>query len=343
MPLFMIGTQRSGSNLLRLMLNQLPEVAAPHPPHILQRLMPMLPGYGDLSNDENFARLVDDACRLVELNPVPWEGVILDRDEVARRCRGRSLVTVFGAIYDLMAEVWGKSSWCCKSLANIQYLDDIERYYQLDAKYIYLYRDGRDVAVSFSKAVVGEKHFYHIASEWGATQRIALNMRRQIGSQRFFSLRYEDITGQPEQAMQSLCQFLGMTYSPSMLDFHRTDEARKAAGSSELWGNVTQPLMRDNSRKFVREAAAEDVRLFELVAGDVLDVLGYGRLYTRRGERGQFSTAELRQFDLQNRERKTEVLSNTDPGDLRRRSQQDSLLREIHERQQARNESWISL
>ncbi len=34
MPIFMIGTQRSGSNLLRLMLNQLPEIAAPHPPSL---------------------------------------------------------------------------------------------------------------------------------------------------------------------------------------------------------------------------------------------------------------------------------------------------------------------
>lgn len=343
MPLFMIGTQRSGSNLLRLMLNQLPEIAAPHPPHILQRLMPMLPGYGDLSVDANFTRLVDDTCKLVELNPVPWEGVRLDRADIARRCRARSLVAVFGAVYDALAETWGKSGWCCKSLANIQYLDDIERYYQNEAKYIYLYRDGRDVAVSFSKAVVGEKHFYHIASEWGATQRIALALRRQIGTQRFFSLRYEDITTQPEQAMQSLCEFVGAAYSPSMLDFHETSEARKAAGSSELWGNVAQPLMRDNSRKFVREASADDVRIFELVAGDVLDILGYGRLYTRRGERGQFGVADLRQFELRNKERKQEVLRTTDPGDLQRRNQQEGLLKEIRERHQARNESWISL
>lgn len=341
MPIFMIGTQRSGSNLLRLMLNQLPEVAAPHPPHILQRLMPLQAGYGDLSKDRNFARLVDDVCRLVELNPVPWQDVTLDRADIVRRCTARSLVAVFGAVYDALSEAWGKATWCCKSLANIQYLDDIERHFRDTAKYIYLYRDGRDVAVSFSKAVVGEKHFYHIASEWGATQRIALNMRRQIGSQRFFSLSYEDITTRPEHAMQSLCEFLGYTYTPSMLDFHESAEARKAASSSELWGNVKNPLMRDNSRKFLREASADDVRIFELVAGDVLDTLEYGRLYTRRGERGEFSAADLRQFELRNKERKQEVQRTTDPEDLKRRNQQDGLLSEIRERQQQRNESWI--
>jgi len=39
-------------------------------------------------------RLVDDVCQLVELNPVPWEGVLLDRQDVAFRCSERSLVAV---------------------------------------------------------------------------------------------------------------------------------------------------------------------------------------------------------------------------------------------------------
>ena len=128
MPIFMIGTQRSGSNLLRLMINQLPEVAAPHPPHILQRLMPMLSGYGDLKQNAGFMRLVDDVCQLVELNPVPWEGVQLDRQDVAFRCSERSLAAVFGAVYDIMAEARGAQTWCCKSLANIHYLNEIEHY-----------------------------------------------------------------------------------------------------------------------------------------------------------------------------------------------------------------------
>ena len=87
MRTFMIGTQRSGSNLFRVMLNQLPEVASPHPPHILTRLMPLVPTYGDLSDPNTFALLIDDACRLVELNPVEWEGVHLDRAEIPRELR----------------------------------------------------------------------------------------------------------------------------------------------------------------------------------------------------------------------------------------------------------------
>jgi len=333
MPIFMIGTQRSGSNLLRLMLNQLPEVAAPHPPHILQRLAPVESSYGDFAEDGNFMRLVDDVCRLVELNPVPWDGVSLDRKEVARRCLERSLVAVFGAVYDLMAEARNAETWCCKSLANIFHLDDIERYFGGTARYVYLYRDGRDVAVSFSKAVVGEKHVFHIAREWGSTQRIALAHRDRIGDGRFFGIRYEDITLQPELCMRQLCDFLGYRYTPSMLSFHQTDEARKAASSSELWGNVVNPVMNNNSQKFLSELPKAEIALFEGVAGDVLDTLGYERVATRRGEQADFSNADVQVFDRLNQERKEEMLSKVDPEDLRRRDRQAGLIQEIRTRQ----------
>jgi hypothetical protein len=335
MPIFMIGTQRSGSNLLRLMLNELPDIAAPHPPHILQRLMPLLPGYGDLEREENFRLLVDDVCRLVELNPVPWEGVSLDRAAVARRCRNHSLVAVFGAVYDLAAEAWGKRSWCCKSLANIQYLDEIEAYFGSEARYLYLYRDGRDVAVSFRKAVVGEKHFYHIAREWAGTQRLALRFRENIPANRFFSLRYEDLVSDPETAMRDLCRFLGVPFRRSMLEFYKSEEARRAAEASALWGNVVKPVMRDNTGKFRREAAEEDIRIFESVAGDVLDALGYERSCVPRGQEQAFSEEDIRGFDAVNAWLKDEIRRKTDSADLERRDRQAALLAEIRARQGA--------
>jgi len=333
MPIFMIGTQRSGSNLLRLMLNQLPEVTAPHPPHILQRLMPLVADYPDLANDANFLALVNDVCRLVELNPVPWDGVVLDRNEVAKRCRERSLIAVFGAVYDCAASTRHAETWCCKSLANISYLNEIERYFGGTARYIYLYRDGRDVAVSFRKAVVGEKHVYHIAREWGATQQMALSHRERIGSRRFFSISYESITGQPERSMRQLCDFLGYRYTPSMLNFHQTDEAMKAARSSELWGNVVNPVMNNNSRKFLSELEKGDIAIFEGVAGDILDQLGYERIHTSPGELAHYSEAQIAGFNEENEKLKASVLKGVDPEDLKRRDRQASLIQEIRVRQ----------
>jgi hypothetical protein len=331
MAIFMIGTQRSGSNLLRLMLNQLPGIAAPHPPHILQRIMPLMDRYGDLQNDDNFMMLVNDVCQLVELNPVPWEGVTLSRSAIVNQATARTLLGVYEAVYNQILRVKGAREWCCKSLANINFLPQIESHFR-NARYIYLYRDGRDVAVSFRKAIVGEKHFYHIAQEWAQTQRLALAMEPHIGPKRFFRVKYEQLIANPEFIMTQLCRFLDVEFSPTMLAFHETDEARRAAASSTLWGNVTQPIMASNTGKYLREASEDDIRIFESVAGRVLDTLGYARSVVPAGKEIHYRSNEVKIFDAENARLKQETQAQQDSSDLQRRDLQSSFISRISRR-----------
>src|SRR5947209_6043921 len=115
----MIGTQRSGSNLLRLMLNQLPQVSAPHPPHILERFMPLLPLYRDLCLPHNFRNLVTDVCELVACNPVAWTGIELDVEYIISRCKENTLVEITQVLYEEKARSEGANTWMCKSMGNI--------------------------------------------------------------------------------------------------------------------------------------------------------------------------------------------------------------------------------
>lgn len=325
MSILMIGTQRSGSNLLRLMLDQIPTIFAPHPPHILQRMMPLLPSYGDLNQKREFALLVDDVCRLVEMNPVEWDGVYLSRKEVISRCQENSLIAVFAAIYDIATETWGKQTWCCKSLANVHYLWEINEYIR-DAKYLYLYRDGRDVAVSFKKAVVGEKHFYHIAKQWRSAQLAAIRMRELLPEDKFFSISYEALTSNTEASLKQICHFLAVEYTPEMLNFHQSKEALKTSSSSSLWQNVTKPLMTQNTQKFLTEASEEEVHIFECIAGDALEALGYDLVTS------PFNKESIARFDQENQRLKAEVRKNMDSEDLKRRERQGRILQEINNR-----------
>lgn len=332
MSFLMIGTQRSGSNLLRLMLNQIDGIAAPHPPHILQRFMPLTSNYQDLNQTDNFQLLVDDVCRLVELNPVNWEGVTLDRDDVAHRCKEQSVTAIFFAIYDILAETWGAQHWCCKSLANVFYLPEIINY-RNDSKFIYLYRDGRDVALSFQKAVVGEKHIYNIAQAWAKSQRLALQMRDMLSEEQFYSISYESLVEDPEASLKGLCGFMQVKYTPEMLDFHQSNEATSAASSSSLWGNVTKPIMKKNTQKFLQHATDEELMIFELVAGDVLDALGYERVKIAQNSQAKFCMGAIEKFDAINQSLKQEKRKQMDPEDLERRDRQASLLQEVKNRQ----------
>ena len=337
MKIFMIGTQRSGSNLFRLMLNQLPEIAAPHPPHILIRLMPLMSGYGDLSNPETFAQLVDDACRLVESNPVEWEGVTLDRAAIAARCDRHDLFAVMAAIYDTLRDTWGKQAWCCKSLANVKYADQLADRFA-DAKFIYLYRDGRDVALSFMKAPSeGEKHYYNIALDWNAAQQKALRLRDKAPD-RVLAVSYEDLTGDEAGTMRRVCEFLGVEYSDAAMNFHETDEAKRAAGASNLWENVTKPVMKDNTRKFLKQMSEEDVRIFESVAGQSLDELGYDRVYVKKGEELQFTPEQIAAFNEENARGKKAAWETMPEDDRERREEQKAVLDAIAARNAARSE-----
>lgn len=327
----MVGEQRSGSNLLRVMINQTGALAAPHPPHILQRMTPLLPLYGDLTDDDAFDLLVGDVCRLVESNPVPWEGIEhFDQGEVAERCRERSLVAVFSAVMDLYAECNGYRGWLNKSMQDIRWAAEIDAYHD-DAKYIYLHRDGRDVTLSFTKAVVGEKHVYHIARQWAELQRLCLDERERLGD-RMACVRYESLISDPETTLKDLCRFLGVPFTPAMLDFHRSSEASRTADSSSLWGNLNQSLISDNANKFLRGLTEEQVRIIENVAGDVLDRLGYPRLFVMPGEEYSYSAEEIAEFDRLNREMKARVQQETDPADAERRRRQEAVLEGIRAR-----------
>lgn len=324
---FMVGEQRSGSNLLRLILNESKEIAAPHPPHILQRLMPIV-GDKDLSNNDVFKELIELVCQLVEENPVQWERVILDREDIFNRCNENSLVAIFGAVMDAYAEAQGASSWICKSLQNIRWANELDTYFE-KPKYIHLYRDPRDVTLSFMKAVVGEKHPYYIAKQWNELQTLCLDQGEKLPKDQFFGISYEELTSNTEEVINSLCEFLEIEYQESMLGFHKSREASNAADSSKLWANVTQPIMKKNFNKFLDVMNDDEIKIIESIAGNTIDKLGYERFMINRGYEIKFSDSDIKKYKSENEHLKQATVKNTDPEDIKRRKKQDKVVQNI--------------
>jgi serine/threonine protein kinase len=175
---FMIGSQRSGSNWLRTMLDEREDLVGPHPPHMLRDFMPIIDKFGDLSTDHNLKVLVDHVCTFVERNQVPWtdkhgQNIKFPRSlinaaaaESCERLRmnrveggkahalesGIYLLGVFDAIMNFFTQANGKRTWMCKSMGISQFHDILLEFYgEKRLRYIYLVRDPRDVAMSFMK------------------------------------------------------------------------------------------------------------------------------------------------------------------------------------------------
>ena len=324
----MIGTQRSGSNLLRLMLNQLESVSAPHPPHILERFVPLLTAYGNLNEQARFSELAADVCKLIEYNPVPWDGLELNNNEIISRCNKNSIEEIFRVVYEMRAQSQNARIWICKSMVNIQFVDLLEA--DIKPLYLHLYRDGRDVALSFMKAIVGEKHVYFIAKQWREEQEAAVRLMDNIDSGRFIKVRYENLLTNPESEIKSLCTFIGAEYDPSVLSFFQSNESINTAHSGEMWKNVEKPILKNNFNKFSREMSASDIQLFEQVAGETLLKLGYPLQFP--ADNRPFTQEQIQEFSAINEQRKNEVRAAINPEDLLKRKTQDDLLKSIRSR-----------
>lgn len=326
-PIQIIGTQRSGSNLLRLMLNQFDEISAPHPPHILKQFMPLLPLYGNLHDLENMERLVDDVCSLIEYNPVSWTGVAFDRKEVLSLCESNSLIEIFRVVYNIKANHDHASYWVCKSMGNMHFFDQMEGA-GIKPLYIHLYRDGRDVACSFKNAIVGEKHAYHLANQWCENQEACFNLQDRIGSDRFLMVSYEDLIHFPEREMKRISAFLHINFDSTVFDYYKSKESRNTATVGKMWENVSRPILPNNTMKYKTGLSALELDIFENQAGEVLKKLGYS-LDGEESAKRNFSKDQIEVFDKENHKLKDKARKTADPRGMKLRARQEHLITEI--------------
>lgn len=327
----MVGTQRSGSNFLRLILNQSDELVAPHPPHIIDRMVPLLPLYEDMGSSTMTEALMDDVCDLVDANPVPWYDHPLDRKEVWGHLEDDGLIAVFDALYKQYTLSNGAINWVCKSLANVNHMSLIHQYYRGREKYIYLYRDGRDVALSFKKAIVGEKHTYMIARQWHYDQEKAISFWRE-NETKVFPIAYEKLVQDMDGILEPLCDFIGISYDDKMHNYYKSREAERTAKSGALWANVTKPTMKSNFNKFIREMPPDEIRIFESVAGHSLRYLGY-EPYIKEPPLN-YDDKQVLNFEEENKRLKEAIKSKLSPEDMAKRNVQNTVLENIRKRRQ---------
>ncbi len=302
-PIQIIGTQRSGSNLLRLILNQSSQISAHHPPHILKVFYPIIHRYGDLEEGSNFSQLVNDVCRLIEVNPVKWE-LELHREDIIKSCSHRSLIEIFKVIYQMMAKKDKATYWCCKSMANVNFYKDLESQ-GVAPYYIHLIRDGRDVASSFKKTLVGEKHVYHLANQWKQDFLKAKEISRQVGNERYLAVQYESLISEPMMVLKEINTFLDLKLDESALHYFDSKESKITAAAGFMWSNLTMPIMKDNSGKFKKNLTPQDIEIFERVAGDILQENNYALCTTLN--RTTFTPEDIERFDQLNLDLKAEA------------------------------------
>jgi len=86
------------------------------------------------------------------------------------------------------------------------------------AKYIYIYRDGRDVANSIMR--MGWAGNLYLAAEWWLRAENEWDVAHaNIDNNRWIEVRYEDLINDSRTQLEKICSFLGVEYSEKIFDY----------------------------------------------------------------------------------------------------------------------------
>lgn len=286
-PVYLLSSERSGSNLLRSMLNTHTSISAPHP---FETAYPRdLDSPEDLS-DRKRVKFVRDILinKAFSFHPLTVE---LDIDRIAdsvNQVAEPQVETVQEAMYEECCAVQDTSYWVTKYPALWDLLPGAFDYFDT-LRVIYLVRDPRDVVLSFKHSNIELYHPYFSAQRWNQEQRRGIELLENYDA--IHLVRYRDLLDDPEGVVSDVCDFLGTDFEPEMLYFYETEDAKAASDSSALLENLAMPIQRDNYDKFHEQLPDEEVKLTEKLVGDRLEYFGFDPVYTGT-ELAEFSLAD---------------------------------------------------
>ena len=320
-----IGTQRSGSNLFRLMLNEFDGVYAPHPPHLLKTFYPILSKYQNLNDDVNLQKLVKDMLKWIHNNPVRWKNVP-SYNELVESLNKRSLFQIFRLLYTTNAIKENKNKfWCCKSLFNLKFYN-LKEFKSLNPIYIYIYRDGRDVASSFKNASIGDKQIYFLAKQWQSDQMICKKIKDNTSDYNFFSVKYEDLLIYPRKILKRFCEKYDITYNDDFLNYYKSEESKLTSSSGSLWKNLSKPIISNNKGKYKTELSSNEIKIFESLNYESLKLLGYNVDNELSNLIKNFTSEKIEEFVMLNKEIKENLSKKRDNKELELRRRQELIL-----------------
>jgi hypothetical protein len=214
-PVFLIGAERSGTTLLRLMLDGHPDVAWPCE--------------------------LDFAFRWPESRDGEWPDLVdfwslLAEDRQARQAR--IVIDARLAFPDLVRSLHEQlAQRTHKPLLGVTVHRHYERILRLwpAARFVYLLRDGRDVARSHV-AMGWAGNVWAAAPVWREAERAWRALASRVPRERRIEVRYEQLVRDPERELSRVCAFLGVAYDAAMLEYpKRTRYAEPDPRIAERW------------------------------------------------------------------------------------------------------------
>jgi len=268
-PIFIVGAPRSGTSMLRVMLNRHPNIAICDETYFFYYVYLRRRAFGDLQNINNRKILVD---RYLSIRRIRSQQLDLPGLSTALMQNGNTYPAFFLSLINYYADCQGKLRCGEKTPQHALYTDLLCDWYP-GCKIIHIIRDPRDVVASLMRMPWASKNVTVNALSWLKYIRGA---HRASQRPNYLLVHYENVVHDPEAAIDSICTFLGETYNPDILA--TTGQSNVQNVSKEWWfQRATKQVEKDRIGLWQQELDADQVSMVEWILGSYMDKFGYVR------------------------------------------------------------------
>jgi sulfotransferase family protein len=284
-PVFVVGSGRSGTTMLRLMLDAHPDLAIPPESHFIPRMWAIRHRF------QRNGRL--DASALTEaLFPqfrfrewrIPADAV---RARIAR-LEDPTFADVMEAVFLGYADEHGAVRWGDKTPGYVLEMELLAGLWP-SARFVHLFRDGRDVALSFMQRGWA-RHLSEAAELWAYRSEYGRRAGARLSPERYLEVRYEALVERGEPELARICAFIDLDLRPEMLRYYERKGDVLSAKEQRHHEHEGKPPTK-GLRDWRTEMSPLQVEVFEAIAGETLEAFGYERGAPNPGPRARLQAA----------------------------------------------------
>jgi hypothetical protein len=294
-PIFILGSARSGTTLLSLMLHRHPRIAIPVENRFVLPVYLGRDEFGDLADEANRRRLAE---KIVTAEWFP--DLQLDPERITDRIvdEAWTVGAAVGLVLRAYSERNGKLRWGDKRPYYRNTMWAIRRMFPA-AQFVHIVRDGRDAVASMATVPPFDvEGFNHRVRTWMEAAENAADARTTLATDTFYELYYERLVTDPEKELRELCAFLGEEFHEAML---RPEQlADDVVPEYQTWHERTRQEISSRSVGAFRDQLEPwQLAVCESVMGEALR--GYGYQLTGAGPADPERLEDYAQYEQKRR------------------------------------------
>lgn len=285
--IFLMCSERSGSNLVARLFDAHPQICGPGTAHLADSILPELYRYAPFDSTR-WGQLVSDVHALLQIKNAEWKRQFKESELKACVPPG-DVAGLLRFIYLEEARAHGKPVVFVKENRIYEFSGFLAAHFP-DARYIYVYRDPRDMAASWKHAYAIRGGVLRAAETWRRDQYGFLLMKAGLEATvlpseskatidsyqtSLPSASYEDLVQTPETTLSRLCATVGVDFDPAMLEYHNLSRTHKNAEAVADYGNIARPVFTKSVGSYRDRLDANEICYIENACSELMAALGY--------------------------------------------------------------------